>query len=41
MHELAEQSLAQQAELEQRDRFASFDDFVHDYRNYTVERFSV
>ena len=41
MHELAERSLAEQAELEARDRSASFDDFVHDYRNYTLERFSV
>lgn len=38
---LAEQSLAEQAELERRDAGASFDDFVHDYRNYTLERFSV
>jgi len=38
---LAERSLAEQAELERRDASASFDDFVHDFRSYTLERFSV
>lgn len=37
----AEQSLAEQVELERRDAPASFDDFVNDYRSYTLERFSV
>jgi glutamate--cysteine ligase len=38
---LAEQSLAQQAELERRDAAIAFDDFVDEYRSYTLERFSV
>lgn len=39
--ELAERSLAEQAELEQRDAPGSFDEFVNDYRGYTLDRFSV
>lgn len=38
---LAEQSLGEQAELERRDATIAFDDFVDDYRSYTLERFSV
>jgi glutamate--cysteine ligase len=40
-HALAQQSLQEQAELERRDATASFDDFVNEYRGYTLERFSV
>lgn len=40
-HTLAERSLAEQAELEQRDAPGSFDEFVNDYRSYTLDRFSV
>ncbi|MGG1945395.1 glutamate--cysteine ligase [Trinickia sp. NRRL B-1857] len=40
-HALAQQSLREQAELERRDATASFDDFVNEYRGYTLERFSV
>ncbi|PMS22759.1 glutamate--cysteine ligase [Trinickia dabaoshanensis] len=39
--ELAERSLQEQAEIERRDAPASFDDFVNEYRGYTLERFSV
>jgi glutamate--cysteine ligase len=39
--ELAERSLREQAELERRDAPDSFDDFVNDYRGYTLDRFSV
>ncbi|MGN6667644.1 MAG: glutamate--cysteine ligase [Trinickia sp.] len=38
---LAEGSLAQQAELEEQDAPGSFDEFVNDYRRYTLDRFSV
>jgi glutamate--cysteine ligase len=38
---LAERSLREQAELERRDAPESFDDFVNDYRGYTLDRFSV
>ena len=38
---LAEKSLSEQAQLERRDAPGSFDDFVNDYRSYTLERFSV
>ncbi|RDU98587.1 glutamate--cysteine ligase [Trinickia dinghuensis] len=38
---LAERSLAEQVELERRDAPGSFDDFVNDYRGYTLDRFSV
>ena len=38
---LAERSLAEQAELEQRDAPGSFDEFVNDYRSYSLDRFSV
>lgn len=38
---LAERSLDEQAELERRDAPDSFDEFVNDYRSYTLDRFSV
>ncbi len=38
---LAERSLLEQAELERRDAPGSFDEFVNDYRRYTLDRFSV
>ncbi len=38
---LAERSLAEQAEIERQDAPDSFDEFVNDYRGYTLDRFSV
>ncbi|WP_206955500.1 glutamate--cysteine ligase [Trinickia acidisoli] len=38
---LVERSLVEHTELERRDAPGSFDDFVNDYRAYTLERFSV
>lgn len=37
----ADRSLEEQAALERRDAPDSFDDFVHAFRGYTLERFSV